>query len=145
MIAMQSLGYNGFKRWHRLRSKQFFDLKCKLSTELFDKFRKKATFKDYELNYSPDTMESHLKAWDNSLLQAIEDLGTLNNQFAELTGMCCDVIDCATKYMMKDFEKVGRYYKRFTESDWLTLDMHIVDDKLHKKFKMKEKKHGYKK
>lgn len=52
--------------------------------------------------------------------------------------MNCGVVDCAMKKMGKDYEKVSRYIKRFTESDWLTLDMHIVDDKLHDKYKAKE-------
>lgn len=138
MCAVQSLGYNGFKRWHRYRSKCFFDLDTKLANELFDKFRIKADFKDYEVAYSPNGIEEHLRSWQKAILDGIQELGTLGKDFYETAGMNCGVVDCAMKKMGKDYEKVSRYIKRFTESDWLTLDMHIVDDKLHDKYKAKE-------
>lgn len=138
MCAVQSLGYNGFKRWHRYRGKCFFDLDTKLANELYDKFRIKADFKDYEVAYSPNGIEEHLKSWQKAILDGIQELGTLGKDFYETAGMNCGVVDCAMKKMGKDYEKVSRYIKRFTESDWLTLDMHIVDDKLHDKYKAKE-------
>lgn len=110
----------------------------KLANDIFDRFRIKADFKDYELNYFPSTLEEHLRSWQKALLDGIQELGTLGKLFYDQTGTGCEVIDCAMKKMSKDFEKVSRLLKRFTESDWLTLDMHIVDDKLHKKFKLKE-------
>jgi uncharacterized protein YozE (UPF0346 family) len=138
MCAAQALGYNGFKRWHRYRSKCFFDLDTKLANELFDKFSIRADFKDYEVAYSPSALDEHLKAWQKAILDGIQTLGTLDKEFYDQTGMMCGVIGCAMKKMSKDYEKVSRYIRRFTESDWLTLDMHIVDDKLHKKYKAKE-------
>lgn len=144
MNACHSLGYNGFKRWHRYRSRQFFELKICLANELFDKFRIKSNFKEYELNYSPNSIEEHLKSWDKTLLDAIQELGNLNKKYYEETGMNCKIIECSLRKMIKDYEKVGRYLKRFNESDWLTLDMHIVDDKIHEHYKCKEEKYGYK-
>ena len=138
MSAVQSLGYNGFKRWHRYRSKQFFDLKLKLANELYDRFRIKADFKEQEVTYSPSSIEEHLKSWEKTLLGGIQELGTLGKSYCDLTGMTCDVIECALKELSHDYEKVGRYLKRFAESDWLTLDMHMVDDRLHDKYKCKE-------
>ena len=138
MCSVQAMGYNGFKRWHRYRSKCFYELDVKLANDIFDRFRIRADFKDYELNYSPSTLEEHLRSWQKALLDGIQELGTLGKSFYDQTGTGCEVIDCAMKKMSKDYEKVSRLLKRFTESDWLTLDMHIVDDKLHKKFKKKE-------
>lgn len=142
MCAAHALGYNGFKRWHRYRSRCFFDLDVKLSNELFDKFRIRADFKDYELNYSPTSLEEHLKSWQKAILDGIQELGTLNKEFMEQTGTQNCTIDCALKKLSKDYEKVCRILKRFTESDWLSLDMHIVDDKLHDKYKRKEEENG---
>ena len=144
MNSCHSLGYNGFKRWHRYRSIEFFELKICLANELFDKFRIKSNFKEYELNYSPNSIEEHLKSWDKALLDAIQELGNLNKKYYEETGMNCKIIECSLHKMIKDYEKVGRYLKRFNESDWLTLDMHIVDDKIHEHYKCKEEKYGYK-
>ena len=138
MCATQFLGYNGFKRWHRYRSKCFFELDTKLANNIFDRFRIKADFKDYELNYSPLTLEEHMRSWQKALLDGIQQLGIVGKNFYEQTGTKCEIIDCAMKKMSKDYEKVCRFLKRFSESDWLTLDMHIVDDKLHKKYKKKE-------
>lgn len=143
MQALQAMGYNGFKRWHRYRSRQFFEMKLCLANEIFDKFRIKAEFKSYDVNYNPASMEEHLKSWDSVLLDGIQELGTLHKRFFELTGMDNKIIGSAMCKMTRDYEKVGRLIMRFTESDWLTLDMHIVDDKLHCRYKDKEEKHGF--
>lgn len=144
MTALQSMGYNGFKRWHRYRSRQFFEMKLCLRNELYDKFRITADFKDADVSYSPSSMEEHLKAWEGALLEAIQELGNISKDYYEVVGVNCEKAKCAMHKMMRDYEKVGRYLKRFTESDWLTLDMHIVDDALHAKYKAKEEEHGYK-
>ena len=144
MCACQSLGYNGFKRWHRYRSCCFFDLDTELANELFDKFRIKADFKDYELSYNPENLEMHLKSWEKALLDGIQELGTVAKSFYEQTVTRSCVIEKAMCKMSKDHRKVCRLLSRFTESEWLTLDMHIVDDKLHKKYKCKEEGSGEK-
>lgn len=143
MSKMQALGYNGFKRWHRYRSRQFHELKLCLANELYDKFRITPTFKDYEITYSPASVEEHLKSWDKALLDTIQELGALNKEYYEVVGVNCCMIEKTMHKMMRDYEKVGRLLKRFTESDWLTLDMHIVDNNLHEKYKAKEVEHGF--
>ena len=143
MSKTHAMGYNGFKRWHRYRSGQFFEFKLCLANELYDRFRISLNLKDYELTYSPVNIEDHLKSWDSALLNAIQELGVLNKECYELIGTNCSIIEKAMHKMMRDYEKVGRFLKRFTESDWLTLDMHIVDDKLHCKYKRKEEKNGF--
>lgn len=143
MVVCQSIGYNGFKRWHRYRSRQFHEWKLCLANELFDKFRIAYDFKHYEVNYSPKSLQEHLSTWQTSILDAIQELGTLNKEYFNETGseskIICDVLCC----LMKDYEKLGRYISRFNESDWLVIDMHYMDDKIHEKFKEKEIKNGY--
>ncbi len=53
------------------------------------------------------------------------------------------IINDALYKMTKDYEKIGRLIMRFTESDWLALDMHIVDDAIHCKYKAEEEEHGF--
>ena len=142
MAAMQSSGYNGFKRWHRCRSKELFCLDIELANEFIDRFRVKGDFKEYELSYSPSGMEEHLKAWEKALLDGIQELGTAGKDYFELSGMESCSIKKAMELLAKDYKKVGRYLTRFSESDWLSLDMHCVDDKLHKKYKKKEMEDG---
>lgn len=144
MSALQCMGYNGFKRWHRYRVRQFMELKLRLRNEMYDRFRIRPDFKDIELTYQPTSMEEHLNEWDNALLDGIKELGTISKDFYSIAGVNCEIASCAMHKMMKDYEKVGRYLGRFTDSDWLTLDMHIVDDSLHCKYKAKEEEHGYK-
>lgn len=144
MRSLQALGYNGFKRWHRYRSRQFFEMKLCLSNELFDKFHIKMEYKHYDISYDPGSVEEHLKAWEKAILDAFQELGMANKRYFELVGTQNEIIKCAIHKLTRDYEKVRRLIMRFTESDWLTLDMHIVDDKLHCKYKEKEEKYGFK-
>jgi len=43
MIVCQSIGFNGFKRWHRRRSKKFHCWSIGMSNDLFDFYRKTPT------------------------------------------------------------------------------------------------------
>lgn len=141
MCKMHSMGFNGFKRWHRIRSKQFYKLTICLANELFDVFRKEASFEDFQVTYNVTSMDMHLRTWDSFLEDSISKLGDLNKQFYNETGYECKLICFALERMKYDHEKVGRYYKRFSESDWLNFDMHFVDDNIHEKMKRKEEKH----
>ena len=139
MVIMQHLGYNGFKRWHRYKSKCLFDLELQLMNKLCDEFRITPNFKDLDVSYTPSSIEEHLRNWDKLLLDSVQELGKLNIEFTKQTGMPCKLIEKLIHKFSKDYQKVGKYLKRFNDSDWLTLDIHIVDDCLHKKYKEKEK------
>lgn len=141
MSICQSIGYNGFKRWHRYRSKEFYKLKLKLNSDIYSKFKIISDFKDYTVNYKPNSLEEHLKAWKNSNLNSIQELGELQKTYFENTGTECKIIRKLINILSKDYDKICKYYTRFTESDWLTLDMHIVDDSIHEYYKCKEEKH----
>lgn len=143
MIILQSMCFNGFKRWHRCRARELFELDLCLYNELFDKFRIVTDFKVDDIVYNPKTLEEHLKSWSDALLDGVEKLGSYNKQYFELTGMSCDIADRCLDIFIDDYTKVNRYYHRFSDSDWLTLDTHIVDDKIHECFKEKEKCYEY--
>ena len=143
MVICHSIGYNGFKRWHRYRTRQFNDMKLCLANELFDKFRITYEFKDYEVKYSPKSLQEHLGLWEKFTLDSIKELGLLNQEYFKETGSESKIICTALCKLMKDYEKLGRYISRFNESDWLVIDMHSVDDHLHCKYKEKEECHGH--
>lgn len=144
MAVLQSLGYNGFKRWHRCRSREFHEYSMRLSNELFDKFHMTMKPDETTLAYAPANMNAHLMSWKEMLLDSIEKLGTYSQEYFSLTGMQNDIMECAMHKLTRDYEKVCRYYDRFMEGDWLVHDMHIVDDCIHHRYKKKEDKHGYK-
>ena len=143
-IAMgitQSIGYNGFKRWHRYRSKEFHKLKLKMENILIDEFRITPTVKEYELTYTPSSLEEHLRSWESALLDGVENVGNLYKQYYDTVGRCNKPLEEFSKILITDYKKVGRLITRFTESDWLAIDMHMVDDNLHRKYKELEHEH----
>jgi hypothetical protein len=144
MILCQSWGYNGFKRKYRCNVRFFIDLKLCLENELFDKYRSIIINTHETVNYRPANFKDHFVQWDKFLRENIENLVNADKQFIELTGFENCILKKAVKCLLKDFEKTGRYHKRFTEGGWNPIDMHNVDDFLHEKMKKKEEKGGYK-
>ena len=143
MVCMQSKGYNGFKRWHRYRNREFNNFALILQNELFDRYRKTVKIEIPMINYEPQSMNTHLLNWKEKINQSIIDLGSCNKDYFNLVGTDNCIINEAIETLSKDYEKVCRYYSRFSEGDWLIHDMHIVDDCIHKKFKKKEEHYGY--
>lgn len=138
MSAMHALGYNGFKRWHRYRSSQFYHICLWLENEAFDKFRVQGNFKGDEVSYSPSDMQEHLRSWDKALVEGSAELGDLQKELFNLTGDKSLAFEKALEILEKDFKRTGRLLKRFYESDWLALDMHTADEAIHAKYKKKE-------
>ena len=144
MMLLQSMGYNGFKRWHRYRTRQFHECILRLHNELFDRFHKTVRIEEKPLAYAPASMNAHLMSWKERLADSMEKLGMYAREYINITGMESDIMCHAMHLMARDYEKVCRYYERFAEGDWLAHDMHVVDDMIHYRFKKKEAKHGYK-
>lgn len=142
MRAAQVMGYNGFKRWHRYRAGEFLSLAMLLENELFDRFGIVPKFEWNKVEYSPESLKEHLRHWESAALDGMKSLGEANRSLFEETGMLSPVIEKALKTLCKDRERVARLRERFEESEWLTFDVHRIDDKLHKKFKKKEKRDG---
>ncbi len=144
MVVLHSKGYNGFKRWHRYRSREFREFVICLDNELFDKFHKTVKHEPVSISYAPANMNSHLVNWKEKLATAIHDLGECNKEYFALTGTTNCIVEDAIHILTRDYEKACRYYERFSEGDWLAHDMHVVDDIIHYKYKKKEEEHGYK-
>lgn len=132
MISCQSLGFNGFKRLHRMNTKRFLCWQLKSANMLFDRYRVPLH------EYSSMDLKEHLATWDKKLEEDIKILGQLNKEYLEKSGVENCVIKDALNLLVKNHEKTGRWYKRFEETDWLSHDMHVVDDRLHDKFKKEE-------
>ena len=143
MVVMQSLGYNGFKRWHRYRSRQFHECAIKLMNEAFDRYHEVVKPEQSTLAYSPANMNGHLLSWKDKLEGHMHELCGLAHEYFMLNGTQGKAVKHALHAMSRDYEKVCRYYERFMEGDWLAHDMHVVDDMIHYKFKKKEEAHGY--
>lgn len=135
MKICQSLGYNGFKRLHRVNSKKLLDEHIKLENDMFDKYRKLLNVVPDVVTYNPVNLKMHINEWKKILDEDIDVLGQLNFNHIQLIGLSNDVIECLIKIFIHDYKKVCRYYQRFSESNWNSIDMHLVDDKLHKKYK----------
>jgi len=138
MKAMQFMGYNGFKRMYRCLTKEFWCYHVDLENELFNKYRQVLDTNLQDFNYKPANLKEHLTYMDTKLLQDIQELGKLNKQYMEQTGFECGLIKSVVGCMLHDYEKSGRWLKRFDESQWNRHDIAYVDDYLHAKYKAKE-------
>ena len=135
MISMQALGFNGFKRMHRVLSKNYLCLQIELANDLFDKYRAKEGFANTPITYCPSTMREHLATWDSRLEADLKALGELNKEHFNMIGITNSVIEKAISCLRHKHVKVYRWYKRFEETTWSAHDMHTVDQYLHDKYK----------
>lgn len=137
MKICQSMGYNGLKRKHR-RNVRYY-LNCHLDHEnaAFDKHRVILMTDAPKSQYNPSDIIDHLQKWDMRLAEDLNVLGKLNNAYREHTGKDNCIIDSAMSHMAKNYEKTGRWYKRFMETK-SAHDMHDLDDSIHTKEKAKE-------
>ena len=84
------------------------------------------------------SFKDHLEKWKALLESGIQELGELNQEHFDLIGVTSETIECVMCIFVKKLEKVNRWIMRFNESDWNPIDIHKVDDALHKKMKEKE-------
>ena len=138
MVICHSMGYNGLKRWHRRRSKIAHCYAIDLANELFDNHRKQANVAFMPNLYTSTSLKEHLAQWDGCLETAITSLGRLSKQFLEKTGFMNACFEKAACKLLKDREKVRRWFNRFEETNWSAHDIHYVDVMLHEKEKKKE-------
>ena len=138
MKATHALGYNGWKRMHRTNVRCFTDLHMGIENIAMDKHRIMLDAKVGAVSYKPANMKDHLMKWDDLMGQNLQELGQLQNAYRDHTGGGCCIITMAMKRMGKQYEKTGRWIKRFNESSWGSHDLHEVDDRLHNKLKLLE-------
>lgn len=138
MASLQALGYNGYKRWHRLRAKELQCYQMKLANILFNIEREKLDMQCMSLNYSPMSLREHLKQWISEIEYTLKELGTLNKMHFEEVGMTSCIIEDIVKMLLDDIGNIQRNYYQFEACDWLEMFTFIEDRRLHEKFKKKE-------
>jgi len=138
MNVCHMLGYNGFKRKHRCNTKKFMKYLLKIENQSIDGYQTVSKIDGTDFIYCPLDLKSHLSAWKLELDKAIINMGFLNNQYFSESGIICKQITKPLKCMFKDREKVCRWIKRFEDTAWMGHDLHVLDDKLHCKYKKKE-------
>ena len=139
MAYCQSWGFNGFKRWHRRRSKKFLCLAIGIMNDLFDRHWEVAETAISPAPYHATDLINHLEKWAGVLDKALAFLATLNKKYFDANGTENRLVKEAIHRLMKDREKARRWHKRFlfTKSEH---DMHVLDDKLYRHEKRREKK-----
>jgi len=142
MKNCHAMGFNGYKRMHRWNAKKFLCWHIDLENEAYDKYRMTLETKAADFDYNPSDLINHLQKWDMKLGEDIKALGHYNNLYREWAGKDNCVIDAALACMVKNYEKAGRWYKRFMETKSMH-DMHDLDDTLHAKYKAMEEAAGY--
>jgi hypothetical protein len=138
MKITQSLGYNGFKRLHRYETKYLLCKHQELENSYFDKYQKVLNANVSNPIYNPISLKDHLEKWRDLLTRHIQELGELNQEHFDVIGITNCIIEDTICCFMKKLEKVNRWIMRFNESDWNSVEIHYVDDCLHKKMKKKE-------
>ena len=138
MKITQSIGYNGFKRFHRHLAKE---LMCKhqwLNCDYYDRFRKTFETNISIPTYKPISFKDHLEKWKKLLEDGIQELGELNQEYFDVVGTTNKIFECVIDCFVHKLEKVNRWIIRFNDSNWDAGFIHLVDDKLHEKMKEKE-------
>lgn len=138
MKLTQSWGYNGFKRFHRINSEKMLCEHLKLENCMFDNYQiilktDIANLKNDD--YSASSIKYHLNQLKEIFYDDIKKLGKLNYEHIKLIGISNSIIECVLKCFAHDYEKVCRWFKRFDESGWNSIDIHLLDDRLHEKMK----------
>lgn len=135
MKLCQSWGYNGFKRLHRVNAKKMLCKHLELENCMFDKYRIVLKTEVKDTDFSASNIKYHLNQLRDLFYNDIKQLGQLNFKHIELIGVSNSIVEDVIKCFNHDYEKMCRWFKRFDESSWSSIDIHLVDDKLHEKMK----------
>jgi hypothetical protein len=144
MSICQQLGFNGFKRWHRCFSKDFYNFVICLETKAFDYYAVDLDLTGDLVDYKASSIIYHFQLYKEQAEKALAELGTLNKDFYELTGFEAPKADKTKKILLKQIEKCTRMINRYksigSEATGLH-DLHTYDDRLHEKMKKIEEEH----
>lgn len=135
MKMCQSLGLNGFKRWHRILDKFFNEKSIELENSMFDNYRKVLDVIVASPNYKPLNFKSHIASWKSVLEADINKLGELNKAHIDKVGISCKIIECVIEKLKKTYEKVCRYEDKFSKVGWTWDYTFYEDNLLHDKCK----------
>lgn len=140
----QYLGYNGLKRWHRIKFKKFNDLFLKINCKSFDFYGVEIKTENVKIVYEPTTIIIHISNYLDILKEDFDKLGKLNKEFFELTGFDAPKTCIVKKEFSRSIEKCKRILNRYQEIGNHSIaiaDLHYFDDKLHKKCKKIEEEY----
>ena len=140
MTYSQSFGYNGFKRMFRVLEKQMLCWHIQLKNDFFDYYRSilKAPAAPNTLTFN--NIKTLLEGYRNILAEDISALAKLGKEHIEETGIECAVIRDIIICLKHKWNKISRWISRFNETNWNTIEIHIVDDYLHTKMEEEEEK-----
>lgn len=142
----QYLGYNGLKRWHRIKFKKFNDLFVRVNCKSFDYYGIEIKNENVNVVYQPSTIIMHINNYLDILKKDLDKLGELNKEFYEVTGFEAPKSCIVKKEFLRSIEKCNRMLNRYQEIGNHSIaiaDLHKYDDKLHKKCKKYEEEHSY--
>ena len=143
MKYSQSFGFNGFKRMFRHLAKKAMCWHVSLENDAFDYHK---LLLETKVDYTPTTpvsLKMILETYRTILKEDIVILGSLNKQYYEIVGVDNINIHKMIECILEKYNKVSRHISRFNESNWNSMELHIVDDKLHTKMKEVENNERY--
>jgi hypothetical protein len=138
MKASQMLNFNGFKRKHRYRSHQYFDIMQALQCYSFCYSGENIKLDSPELVYNPLTLKEHLIFMVKDTNDKLKQIGALNMEFNVSTGFDCGKAECIKKILLEDMIKFKRWLDKFNKVEWNESVMNEVDMHIHEKYKAKE-------
>lgn len=139
MKASQSLNFNGFKRKHRYRSHQYFEIMQALQCYSFCYSGENIKLDNPTLVYNPLTLKEHLTFMVKDTADKLMQIGVLNMEFNSSTGFDCNKAECIKKLLLEDMIKFKRWLDKFEKCSWNESVMNDIDMHIHEKYKMKEK------
>lgn len=141
MNACHSLGYNGLKRWHRVKYKKFNDFLICLENKSIDYYDFKIKDLKSITKYEPTSIIVHISNYLEILKKDLDKISSLNKEFYEVTGFEAPKLCEIKKEFLKSIEKSKRIIKRYQEIGNHAIaiaDLHQFDDRLHEKIKQYE-------
>lgn len=141
MNICQSLGYNGLKRFHRCKIKEFNNYLISLENKSIDYWSIVLNNVKSDESHKASSIMNHVSSILEKMETHLKKLGELNNEFMQLHGTFAPDCECAIKSTFKIMEKYKRILKRYEEiGNHATAihDLHTWDDRLHDKIKKYE-------
>lgn len=133
-------GFQGFKRWHRIQSKDDREHRIKLQHYVIDMFEENLEpIWDYLL-IEPTDLKDHLNKYLDWEISVYKEVNRIANELV-LKGYnyeAEEVSDCV-KGVVKEIEKIRRWIDTFDKVEWDMSYILLMDKKLHDKCKDVEK------
>lgn len=136
-----TLGLQGFKRWHRLQSKEDREMRIYIQHYTIDMFSVNLEPSwDYEME-NPTNIKEHLEGYLDWEIYVYENISSIsnelviknfNNESKKISECLCDVA--------KEIEKTRRWLQDFEYTEYDATYIKLTDKALHDKIKKIEEK-----